>query len=119
MAGPTHSVWTGQGWTDLPVAARYVQRLVDPEHQHVFETIRGEFLRTVEETLAVTGEAGLLNRNPTLARTLAVRDVYIDPMSFVQVELLAKARAGGGDDKLRRALLSTVNGIAAGLRNTG
>ena len=105
--------------TDLPVAARYVRRLVDPEHQHVFETIRAEYLRTVEETLAVTGEAGLLNRNPTLARTLAVRDVYIDPMSFVQVELLAKARAGGGDDKLRRALLSTVNGIAAGLRNTG
>jgi phosphoenolpyruvate carboxylase len=105
--------------TDLPVAARYVKRLVDPEHQHVFETIRNEYERTVEQTLAVTGEAGLLNRNPTLARTLAVRDVYIDPMSFVQVELLAKARAGGSDDKLRRALLSTVNGIAAGLRNTG
>ncbi|NNF87894.1 MAG: phosphoenolpyruvate carboxylase [Acidimicrobiia bacterium] len=105
--------------TDLPVAARYVKRLVDPEHQHVFDDIRGEYERTVEETLAVTGAGNLLNRNPTLARTLAVRDVYIDPMSFVQVELLAKARAGGGDDKLRRALLSTVNGIAAGLRNTG
>ncbi len=105
--------------TDLAVAARYVKRLVDPEHQHVFEDIRSEYLRTVQETLAVTGQANLLNRNPTLARTLAVRDVYIDPMSFVQVELLAKARAGGGDDQLRRALLSTVNGIAAGLRNTG
>ncbi len=105
--------------TDLPVAARYVKRLVDPVHQHMFEDIRAEYLLTVEETLAVTGEASLLERNPTLARTLAVRDVYIDPMSFVQVELLAKARAGGNDDKLRRALLSTVNGIAAGLRNTG
>ena len=105
--------------TDLPVAARYVKRLVDPAHHHVFEDIRAEYLRTVEETLAVTGEASLLERNPTLARTLAVRDAYIDPMSFVQVELLAKARAGGSDDKLRRALLSTINGIAAGLRNTG
>ena len=78
-----------------------------------------EYLLTVEQTLAVTGEASLLDRNPTLARTLAVRDVYIDPMSFVQVELLAKARAGANDEKLRRALLSTINGIAAGLRNTG
>jgi phosphoenolpyruvate carboxylase len=105
--------------TDLAVAARYVKRLVDPAHQHVFEDIRAEYQLTVEETLAVTGEASLLDRNPTLARTLAVRDLYIDPMSFMQVELLAKARAGGNDDKLRRALLSTVNGIAAGLRNTG
>jgi phosphoenolpyruvate carboxylase len=105
--------------TDLPVAARYVKRLVDPAHHHVFEDIRAEYLLTVRETLAVTGEAGLLDRNPTLARTLAVRDAYIDPVSFVQVELLAKARAGGNDDKLRRALLSTINGIAAGLRNTG
>lgn len=105
--------------TDLAVAARYVKRLVDPAHQHVFEDIRAEYLLTVGETLAVTGEASLLDRNPTLARTLAVRDVYIDPMSFVQVELLAQARTGGNDDKLRRALLSTMNGIAAGLRNTG
>jgi phosphoenolpyruvate carboxylase len=105
--------------TDLPVAARYVKRLVDPAHQHVFDDIRAEYEMTVAEVLAVTGEASLLDRNPTLARTLAVRDLYIDPMSFVQVELLAKARAGGNDDKLRRALLSTVNGIAAGLRNTG
>ncbi|MCP4245758.1 MAG: phosphoenolpyruvate carboxylase, partial [bacterium] len=97
--------------TDLPVAARYVKRLVDPAHHHVFEDIRAEYLQTVEETLAVTGEASLLDRTPTLARTLAVRDAYIDPMSFVQVELLAKARAGGNDDKLRRALLSTINGI--------
>lgn len=105
--------------TDLAVAARYVRRLVDPAHRHVFDDIRAEYRLTVDETLTVTGEKSLLDRNPTLARTLAVRDVYIDPMSFVQVELLAKARAGGSDDKLRRALLSTVNGIAAGLRNTG
>ena len=101
------------------MASRYVRRLVDPAHQHVFEDIRAEYERTVQAVLSVTGEASLLDRNPTLARTLAVRDAYIDPISFVQVELLAKARAGGGDDKLRRALLSTVNGIAAGLRNTG
>jgi phosphoenolpyruvate carboxylase len=105
--------------TDLAVAARYVRRLVHQAHQHVFDDIKAEYELTVEEVLAVTGEESLLDRNPTLARTLAVRDAYIDPISFVQVELLAKARAGGGDDKLRRALLSTVNGIAAGLRNTG
>ena len=105
--------------TDMPVAARYVDRLVDPAHRHLFDDIRAEFELTVAQVLTVTGEDDLLDRNPTLARTLAVRDVYIDPMSLVQVELLAKARAGGADDKLRRALLSTVNGIAAGLRNTG
>lgn len=105
--------------TDLTVASRYVKRLVDPAHRHVFDDIKAEYRRTVEEVLSVTGEESLLDRNPTLARTLAVRDIYIDPISFVQVELLAKARAGGSDEKLRRALLSTVNGIAAGLRNTG
>lgn len=106
--------------TDMTVAARYVARLVDPAHQHVFADIRAEFDRTVEQVLHVTGEPSLLARNPVLARTLNVRDAYIDPISFVQVELLAKARAGAAaDPKLRRALLSTINGIAAGLRNTG
>jgi phosphoenolpyruvate carboxylase len=72
--------------------------------------------------LAVTGCATLLQAQPGLARTLAIRDTYLEPLHHVQVALLAQRRAlppGRSDEKLERALLVTVNGIAAGLRNTG
>jgi phosphoenolpyruvate carboxylase len=72
--------------------------------------------------LAVTGETTLLEAQPGLARTLAIRDTYLAPLHQLQVALLAQRRqlpAGTPDEKLERALLVTVNGIAAGLRNTG
>jgi len=104
--------------TDLAVAARYVHQLVEPRHRHLFELIRDEYERTVTQVQRLTG-AGILDRLPVLQRTLAVRDYYLDPLNLLQVALLSRRRAGEKDAALERALLLTVNGIAAGMRNTG
>jgi phosphoenolpyruvate carboxylase len=106
--------------TDLDIARRYVETLVPQHLRGVFERIRDEYERTVVEVLAVTGEAALLDDQPVLKRTLAVRDTYLEPLHHLQVALLRRFRDDGGDDPaLQRALLTTVNGIAAGMRNTG
>jgi phosphoenolpyruvate carboxylase len=69
--------------------------------------------------LAVTGRQSLLADNPVLRRSITVRNPYVDPINLVQVELLRRLRRADGDERLRRAFLVTVNGIAAGMRNTG
>jgi len=104
---------------DLGVARRYVDRLVDPSLHPIFECICAEYELTVAEVLRVTGQSTLLERQPGLERTLTVRDRYLAPISHLQVSLLARWRAGEDDPLLRRGLLLTINGIAAGLRNTG
>jgi len=111
--------------TDLGIASRYVEQLVPESLRHLFATIKEEYDLTRAEVLAVTGESGLLERSPVLRRTLAVRDRYLQPLHHLQVALLARHRAQRGrrrtdaDPALERALLTTVNGIAAGMRNTG
>jgi phosphoenolpyruvate carboxylase len=112
--------------TDLDIAAAYVDGLVDPSLHPVFDVVCEEHARTLTEVLALTGGPGLLERHPLLRRTLEVRDAYLAPLHALQVSLLRRRRESDGagsaaaaDADVQRALLITVNGIAAGLRNTG
>jgi phosphoenolpyruvate carboxylase len=104
---------------DLTIASQYVDRLVDPSLHRLFKAIREEFALTVEQVLDVTGEAELLGSDPVLLQTLRTREAYLEPLHHLQVDLLARQRAGEDDPLLARALLLTVNGVAAGMRNTG
>ena len=105
--------------TDLEIAGRYVASLVAEEHRGLLDLIRAECELATEEILALRHQPDLLGDLPLLKRTLGVRDVYLDPISYLQVSLLARSRDGEVGDDLDRALLLTVNGIAAGMRNTG
>jgi phosphoenolpyruvate carboxylase len=109
--------------TDLDIAAGYVHELVPTDVAGLFESIREEHARTLEEVLRVTGQEALLESAPTLRRTLELRDSYLAPLHALQTSLLARSRSvpdeADPDPDVQRALLLTINGIAAGLRNTG
>jgi phosphoenolpyruvate carboxylase len=105
--------------TDLEISGSYVKELVSPEHRHMLDDIREEYETTIEEVLALKGSSQLLEDSALLKRTLSVRDIYLDPINYLQVSLLSRNRAGEESPDLDRALLLSVNGIAAGMRNTG
>jgi len=101
--------------------ARLYSKLVQDEglRERVFKILETEFLRTKKLVLQVTGESCLLESNKILARSIRLRNPYVDPMSIVQAELLRRKRAGAQNNELDYVLGATINGIAAGLRNTG
>ena len=109
--------------TDLGIAERYVQALVPEQLRPIFDQDQGGVRADGRRgPRASPARPRCSRRSPGLARTLAVRDTYLEPLHHLQVALLAQRRDSGpgtADEKLERALLVTVNGIAAGLRNTG
>lgn len=107
--------------TDIGLARRYVEKLVPAELQHFLANIEAEFNLTVAEINLLTKKKSLLEDQPILARTLQVRDAYLSPLHLLQINLLSRVRNEGADSDplLTRALLLTINGVAAGLRNTG
>ncbi len=106
--------------TDLAVASRYAELVPDVAlREAVFRRIADEHGRTLSAVLTVTGQRELLEDNPTLGRSLRNRFPYLDPLNHLQVELLRRFRGGQVDDRTHRAVHLTINGLAAGLRNSG
>ncbi len=106
--------------SDISIASRYAELVTDGEmRERIFSRIQEEWHRTVRWLLAITRQAELLEANPALSRSLRNRSPYIDPLNHLQVELLRRYRSGETDERIKRAILLTINGVAAGLRNSG
>ena len=104
---------------DAHIAAEYDRQLVPAELLPLGEQLRERLGLAIETVLAVTGHRELLEENRVLRRSIDVRNPYVDPINLVQVSLIRRLRNGEADARLRHAFMVTVNGIAAGMRNTG
>lgn len=105
---------------DFNIARQYSSLVGDRAlGESVFARLQAEYENTRQAVLAVTGQKMLLETNPVLSRSIRLRNPYVDPMSLIQVELLRRKRAGDTSEALQRAIAATINGISAGLRNTG
>ena len=114
------NVEIGMAKADLSIAALYAGLVSDADlRSRVFTLVTEEFERTRRMILRITGHARLLESNQVLARSIRLRNPYVDAMSLTQVELLRRKREGEETGEINYALAATINGIAAGLRNTG
>ncbi|MGB6194268.1 MAG: phosphoenolpyruvate carboxylase [Terracidiphilus sp.] len=108
------------GKADLGTAKQYSTLVEDAMlRERVYDMIVAEFHRTVRTVLAVTGQKELLEKNQVLARSIRLRNPYVDPMHLIQVDMLRRKRAGENTPEVNRAIAATISGISAGLRNTG
>lgn len=106
--------------TDLAIASRYAELVGDGElRERIFGRIVAEWQLTRRHLLAILEQDDFLADNPMLKRSLQLRAPYMDPLNHLQVELLKRHRAGDGDERVARGIHITINGIAAGLRNSG
>jgi phosphoenolpyruvate carboxylase len=110
---------------DMSIAALYSSLASDQEFaKSVFATILAEYERTRTALLAITGHSELMESEPVILRSVHLRNPYVDPLNYIQVEMLRRLRAlpdpeGPEAQALRDVIVLTINGIAAGLRNTG
>jgi len=105
---------------DFGIARLYASLVEDADlRDRVFNRIEAEFNLTRRMLLLVTGQRDLLETNPVLNQSIRLRNPYVDPLSLLQVELLRRKRSGEDSPDLNRAITATINGISAGLRNTG
>jgi phosphoenolpyruvate carboxylase len=106
--------------TDFAIASRYADLVPDAAARDaIFRRLAAEYDRTVRYLGAITGKTRLLEDNPTLERSIRNRFPYLDPLNHLQVELLRRYRAGETDERTKRGIHLTINGLAAGLRNSG
>jgi phosphoenolpyruvate carboxylase len=114
------SVEIAMAKADMSIARLYAGLVTDAAlRDRVFRMLGEEFERTRHQILLVTGQNELLEKNSVLFRSIRLRNPYVDPMSLIQVDLLRRKRAGEASDSVGYAIGATMNGIAAGLHNTG
>ena len=102
------------------IASRYAELVPDRAlREQVFGMIASEWQRSRTWLRAITGQTDFLEDNPTLARSIRNRFPYLDPLNHLQIGLLKRYRAGDTDERTKRAIHLTINGVAAGLRNSG
>jgi len=106
--------------SDIAIASRYAALVVDATlRDDIFSRLRGEWQDTIDALLAIMGHTALLEDNPLLARSIRHRFPYLDPLNHMQLELLRRYRGGDGDAAVVEGIHLSINGIAAGLRNSG
>jgi phosphoenolpyruvate carboxylase len=106
--------------SDIAIASRYKQLVEDVAlREPVFARLSAEWQDSVDALLAILEQRVLLERNPLLARNIRNRFPYMDPLNYVQLELLKRYRNGDADERVVQGIHLTINGIAAGLRNSG
>jgi phosphoenolpyruvate carboxylase len=106
--------------SDLGIAARYVELVEDKRlGKRIFTAIQAEWQATSDTLSLITGDKKRLASNPSLARSIEHRFPYLDPLNHLQLELLRRHRAGDTEERVKRGIHLSINGLAAGLRNSG
>ena len=106
--------------TDIAIATRYSELVGDAAlRERIFARLKQEWQDSIDMLLAITGQTEFLEGNPLLQRSIRNRFPYLDPLNHMQIELLRRHRAGNEDERLKRGIHLSINGVAAGLRNSG
>lgn len=106
--------------SNIAIASRYAKLVEDEQlRDAIFPRIRKEWQDSIAKLLTITGQESLLGRNPLLARSIRNRFPYLDPLNHLQIELLKRHRGGDVDERVVQGIHLSINGIAAGLRNSG